>query len=86
MRSYVQRHGGVIPQVTMNEKDPLKIRERMVRVTKSKKEDWTRTGIDTAGFWSRWLLWSHISIPGAVRIIEQKFGVTIRNDIRGLLR
>ena len=82
MRSYVQRHGGVIPKTTMDEKDPLKIRERMLRVTRSDKEDWGRSGFDTAGFWSRWLLWSHPTIPGAARIIEEKFGVTIR-DARG---
>lgn len=82
MRSYVQRHGGVIPKTTMDEKDPLKIRERMLRVTRSDKEDWGRSGLDTAGFWSRWLLWSHPTIPGAARIIEEKFGVTIR-DARG---
>lgn len=82
MRSYVQRHGGVIPKTTMDEKDPLKIQERMLRVTRSDKEDWGRSGLDTAGFWSRWLLWSHPTIPGAARIIEEKFGVTIR-DARG---
>ncbi len=27
-----------------------------------KNEDWSKSGIDTAGFWSRWLLWSKPSI------------------------
>ena len=82
MRSYVQRHGGVIPKTTTDEKDPLEIRKRMLRVTKSDKEDWRRSGLDTAGFWSRWLLWSHPTIPGAARIIEEKFDVTIRDARR----
>ena len=79
MRSYVQRHGGVIPKTTMDEKNPLKIRERMLRVTRSDKENWGKTGFGTAGFWSRWLLWSHPTIPGAIRVIEEKFGVNIIN-------
>ena len=79
MRSYVQRHGGVIPKITMDEKNPLKIQTRMLRVTRSDKEDWSKKGIDTAGFWSRWLLWSHPTIPGAIRVIEEKFGVNIIN-------
>lgn len=79
MRSYVQRHGGVIPKITMDEKNPLKIRERMLRVTRSDKENWGKTGFGTAGFWSRWLLWSHPTIPGAIRVIEEKFGVNIIN-------
>ena len=78
MRSYVRRHGGVIPKSTMDEKDPIGIRQRMLRVTRSDKEDWSKKGIDTAGFWSRWLLWSYPTLPGAIRIIEQKFGVNIR--------
>ena len=82
MRSYVQRHGGAIPKTTTAEKSPLKITERMLRVTRSDKEDWGRSGLDTAGFWSRWLLWSRPSIPSAIRVIEEKFGVTIR-DARG---
>lgn len=79
MRSYVQRHGGLIPKSTMDETNPTKITERMLRVTKSDKERWGRKDIDTAGFWSRWLLWSHPTIPGAIRIIEEKFGVRIIN-------
>ena len=27
-----------------------------------KNEDWTKSGLDTAGFWSRWLLWNKPTI------------------------
>ena len=27
-----------------------------------KNENWTKSGIDSAGFWSRWLLWNKPSI------------------------
>lgn len=44
------------------------------------REDWTMRGIQSAGFWSRWLLWSSPSLTGAIREIERRFDVRI---IRG---
>jgi hypothetical protein len=40
-------------------------------------EDWTKSGIDTAGFWSRWLLWNKPTIKESVKDIEKRFGVKI---------
>lgn len=56
-------------------KDP----ERMQRYLNRhrKREDWSKRGIDTAGFWSRWLLWSRPSLRGAIRLIENRFNVKI---------
>ena len=42
-----------------------------------KREDWTKDGIDTAGFWSRWLLWEEPSMEKAIRTIKRKFGIKI---------
>ena len=36
-------------------------------------EDWTMGGVDTAGFWSRWLLWNKPSITASIRDINQRF-------------
>ena len=36
-------------------------------------EDWTMGGVDTAGFWSRWLLWNKHSITASIRDINQRF-------------
>ena len=36
-------------------------------------EDWTLAGVDTAGFWSRWLLWNKPSIAASIRDINQRF-------------
>ena len=36
-------------------------------------EDWTLSGVDTAGFWSRWLLWNKPSITASIRDINQRF-------------
>ena len=42
-------------------------------------ETWTKSGMYTAGFWSRWLLWSKPTITGAKALIKKKFGITVLN-------
>ena len=45
-------------------------------ITRHKKnENWTKSGIDTAGFWSRWLLWNKSSLSASKKDIENKFNV-----------
>lgn len=41
----------------------------------AKREDWTISGINTAGFWARWLLWSESSLDSAKKVISTKFNV-----------
>ena len=36
-------------------------------------ENWTKSGIDTAGFWSRWLLWNKPTINESYQYIISKF-------------
>ena len=38
-----------------------------------KREDWTKTGLDTKGWWSRWLLWNKPSIQESYEDIKQRF-------------
>lgn len=38
-----------------------------------KKENWTKSGIDTAGFWSRWLLWNLPTIKTSYDDIKKRF-------------
>ena len=40
-------------------------------------ENWTKTGIHTPGFWSRWLLWNQTSLVKSARDIEKRFGLKI---------
>ena len=56
-------------------KDP----ERKKRyITRHKaNENWTKSGIKTAGFWSRWLLWGEPSISARIKAIENKFNLRI---------
>lgn len=42
------------------------------------RENWNSSGICTAGFWSRWLLWEKPTLKEAIRFIEQKFKVRIK--------
>ena len=76
MRSYVLRHGGQIPRRIIAERDPSKIQNMMLNINRSDKEDWKMSGIDRAGFWSRWYLWGHPSYEGAKKIITKKFRVS----------
>ena len=36
-------------------------------------EVWALSGIDSAGFWARWLLWNKPSITASIRDINQRF-------------
>lgn len=53
-----------------------KDRERMKRylTRHRKRENWTRAGARTAGFWSRWLLWSEPSLQAALRKTQKVLG------------
>lgn len=53
--------------------------ERMKRYVDRhrKREDWTRAGKYSAGWWSRWLLWSNPSFADALKLTEQKLGEKI---------
>jgi hypothetical protein len=43
----------------------------------SRRENWTRSGAKTAGFWSRWLLWSSPSLKGAAAKTAKVLGKKI---------
>lgn len=46
----------------------------------SRREDWTITGLKTAGFWSRWLTWNLPTIEESIADIERRFDVSINFD------
>lgn len=75
MRLYVLRHGG---GDTRKFNDPDRVHERMLRLTKSKLEDWGISGLKTAGFWSRWLLWSHPNMKEAIHFMNKTFKLQIK--------
>ena len=40
-----------------------------------KNENWGQSGIDTAGFWSRWLLWNKPTIKESYNDIKSRFNL-----------
>lgn len=45
------------------------------------RENWTKTGIKTAGFWSLWLLWNKKTIKSSIKNIQDTFGIKIKYNI-----
>lgn len=54
--------------------------DRMLRYSNrhKRREDWTLKGIDTAGFWSKHILWNKPGFMASVRQTEKQFGVKIK--------
>jgi hypothetical protein len=44
-------------------------------------ENWTKSGINTAGFWSYWLLWNKPTLEASIRDTERKFEIKIIRNI-----
>ena len=40
-------------------------------------ENWTKSGIETAGFWARWLLWNKPTLEQSLQNIENRFKIII---------
>ena len=40
-----------------------------------KNENWTKSGIDTAGWWSRWILWHLPTIKESYADIKRRFNI-----------
>jgi len=38
-------------------------------------ENWTKSGIDSAGFWSRWILWHLPTISASYQDIKKRFNI-----------
>jgi hypothetical protein len=79
MRSYVLRHGGRIPKRIIAERDPKRIQTLMLGVNSSDREEWKISGIDSAGFWSRWYLWSYPDFDSVRKFMSKRFGIKFVN-------
>ena len=56
-------------------KDPARMKRYVIR--HQKREDWTRAGKHTPGFWSKHLLWSKPSFTDALKLTQSKVGERI---------
>ena len=77
MRSYLIRHGAspYISASLKKEKNPKRVLNGLLNVSNSHLENWKPSGIKTAGFWSRWLIWSVPSMNGAKKLMTKKFNL-----------
>jgi len=55
---------------TKNKDD--KIKDRYIARHKT-REDWTKSGIDTAGFWSKNILWNKPTIEASLKDVKAKY-------------
>tara|TARA_R110000765_G_scaffold421566_1_gene527819 strand:- start:1901 stop:2242 length:342 start_codon:yes stop_codon:yes gene_type:complete len=54
-------------------------KKKLAYIARHKKnEDWTKTGIHTSGFWSRWVLWNEPTILNSIKDIEKRFNIKIK--------
>lgn len=53
-------------------------RKRLYIKRHKARENWSKSGILTAGFWSRWLLWNLPTLDQSIRDIEKRFHVNIK--------
>ena len=45
------------------------------------RENWTKSGIKSAGFWSKWILWNKPSLSASIADTRRRFGLRISNRI-----
>jgi len=50
-------------------------RKQRYRNRHKKNENWTKSGIDTAGWWSRWILWNLPTIKESYADIKRRFNI-----------
>ena len=57
-----------------------KDKERMLRYLNRhrSRENWSKSGIKTAGFWSRWILWNKPSLLASIKDTEKRFNIHIQ--------
>lgn len=54
-----------------------KVRMKLYLGRHRKRENWTKSGIKTAGFWARWILWNKPSLRASIRNVEKRFNLKI---------
>ena len=55
-------------------------RKRLYIKRHRSRENWNKSGIQTAGFWSKHLLWNKPTLDESIRDIEKRFHVIIQQS------
>jgi hypothetical protein len=53
----------------------IKMKQEKKIYRQKNNENWTKSGIDTAGWWSRWLLWNLPTIKASYENLKRKFNI-----------
>ena len=69
-------HFGATGFSDMTQHGDVKRRDRYISRHK-KRENWNKSGIGTAGFWARWMLWNKNTLEDSIKNTEKKFNITI---------
>ena len=40
-------------------------------------EDFSKKGINKAGYWSRWILWNQLTLDESIKVTERRFNIKI---------
>ena len=48
-------------------------KRRELYITRHQKEDWSISNIASPAFMSRWILWEHITLQGAIDALNKKY-------------
>lgn len=57
-------------------KDPDRM--ELYNIRHKKRENWTISGINTAGFWSKWILWNKPGFTESIKHTAKKFKIEIK--------
>jgi glutaredoxin len=63
-----------------------KDRMRRYEIRHRSRENWEKTGIETAGFWAKHLLWSSPSLREAIKRTSTKFNIIIKDQTKNSKR
>lgn len=44
------------------------------------RENWSKSGIKSAGFWSKWILWNKPGLIASIKDTEKRFGIKIKRS------
>jgi len=44
------------------------------------RENWKKSGIKSAGFWSKWILWNKPSFSASIKDTERRFNIKIKRS------
>ncbi len=57
----------------------IKMKQENKDINRHKNNEvWTKSGIDTAGFWSRWILWHLPTIKERYNDIKRRFNIRFK--------